>query len=552
MSAATVAIAPFDNLSGDPAQDYFARGIRRGRGDRALQVRHAGSPASARSRRRCSGTRRRSRPPGFRPTTSSTAASATPATPSGSTCNSSKRPTAGNSGPIGTTPLPPTCTRCRTPSPRASRERWPSQIDEARLGLARRAPLASLEVYDCWLRGLECLRKGRSRRMPKRAASSSGRWRSIRRTRGRTQACRCRTSTNGVARPGQMGREGTTRPRIRAARAVARRDRCDGAGRARAGSSSIGDVRRSGSPLERALLLNPNDTDVLVHAGLCQAYLGDPEAALATATKAMRLNPAFPPWYAAPAGLSLFLLGRDRECLELCAARRPRMFVDVAAFAAASCALTGDMEPARSVTFSSFWTTSRNASVSDAQPSPASRCAGCCTSTRSSVPRTANAWRVACALAGLDADPDEGRPEAVARPVAPDASPATFRRDGPLWTMAFGGVSVRLTHQKGFLDLAQLLARPGTEMHCLELADRPGGDRRRRAGARRSRAPRAQGACARSPAGDRRSRRRARPGPGRSAPGRSSIRIVEHLSERSGSAAAQGSWAARPSARGRP
>ncbi len=95
--------------------------------------------------------------------------------------------------------------------------------------------------------------------------------------------------------------------------------------------------------LERALLLNPNDTEVLVHAGLCQAYMGAPEAALDTAQKAMRLNPAFPPWYAAPAGLSLFLLGRDRECLEMCAAAPTRMFVDIAAFAAASCALTGDM-----------------------------------------------------------------------------------------------------------------------------------------------------------------------------------------------------------------
>ena len=45
--------------------------------------------------------------------------------------------------------------------------------------------------------------------------------------------------------------------------------------------------------------------------------------------------------------------------------------------------------------------------------------------------------------------------------------------------LAFGGLSVQLTHQKGFADLAQLLGRPGTELHCLELADRPaetGGD----------------------------------------------------------------------------
>lgn len=39
--------------------------------------------------------------------------------------------------------------------------------------------------------------------------------------------------------------------------------------------------------------------------------------------------------------------------------------------------------------------------------------------------------------------------------------------------MAFAGLSVQLTHQKGFVDLAQLLARPGGELHCLELADRP-------------------------------------------------------------------------------
>jgi len=34
------------------------------------------------------------------------------------------------------------------------------RVDEACLDVARRAPLASLDVYDCWLRGLECIRKG--------------------------------------------------------------------------------------------------------------------------------------------------------------------------------------------------------------------------------------------------------------------------------------------------------------------------------------------------------------------------------------------------------
>jgi hypothetical protein len=83
------------------------------------------------------------------------------------------------------------------------------------------------------------------------------------------------------------------------------------------------------------------------------------------------------------------------------------------------------------------------------------------------------------ALAGLEADPDDGRAEAVARPVVPEVTSATYRRDGSVWTLAFGGLSVQLSHQKGFLDLVQLMARPGIELHCLELADRPaetGGD----------------------------------------------------------------------------
>jgi hypothetical protein len=37
----------------------------------------------------------------------------------------------------------------------------------------------------------------------------------------------------------------------------------------------------------------------------------------------------------------------------------------------------------------------------------------------------------------------------------------------------FDGQSVQLTHQKGFADIARLLERPGVELHCLELADRP-------------------------------------------------------------------------------
>ena len=34
------------------------------------------------------------------------------------------------------------------------------RVDDRRLAAARRRPLSSLETYECWLRGLECLRTG--------------------------------------------------------------------------------------------------------------------------------------------------------------------------------------------------------------------------------------------------------------------------------------------------------------------------------------------------------------------------------------------------------
>jgi hypothetical protein len=153
------------------------------------------------------------------------------------------------------------------------------------------------------------------------------------------------------------------------------------------------------------------------------------------------------------------------------------MFVDVAAFAAAACALTGDMTGARHhlqqflVDFQE-----RIGFGRAAEPGEPLRWL----LHVNPFKRAEDGDRLARGLnlAGLDADPDEGRPEAVAHPET-EVTSATFRREGSLWTLAFGGLSVRLTHQKGFRDLAQLLARPGTELHCLELADRPfetGGD----------------------------------------------------------------------------
>lgn len=55
-------------------------------------------------------------------------------------------------------------------------------------------------------------------------------------------------------------------------------------------------------------------------------------------------------------------------------------------------------------------------------------------------------------------------------PAPPGPSTGVFRREGDYWTIAFERESVRMKHSKGLGYLARLLARPGAEVHALDLA----------------------------------------------------------------------------------
>ena len=85
-------------------------------------------------------------------------------------------------------------------------------------------------------------------------------------------------------------------------------------------------------------------------------------------------------------------------------------------------------------------------------------------------------------LAALGGDAEQtpaGAPAADPRDAAPppagDAAgtrppeAATFRREGELWLLTFGGETVHMPDLKGLHDLARLLASPGEEIHALDL-----------------------------------------------------------------------------------
>jgi tetratricopeptide (TPR) repeat protein len=51
---------------------------------------------------------------------------------------------------------------------------------------------------------------------------------------------------------------------------------------------------------ERAIALNPNDPEVLVHSGMRLTFIGEWERGVALVTKAIALNPEHPQWYLDP------------------------------------------------------------------------------------------------------------------------------------------------------------------------------------------------------------------------------------------------------------
>ena len=470
----TIAIAPFDNLSGDPRQDYFAQGFVE---DVATELSRFGTLEVLHPRAFAAGQLTGAAPP------------------ASYVVHGSVR-LAGDAVRVAV----------QLVEPGQGRQLWAERydataaelhdvqdaicariartlaehVDEARLHVARRAPLASLEVYDCWLRGLDCLRLGtveadaKARLFFERALEIDANY-------ARAYAGLSLSHFNEWSCQAWEKWDEKERFAYDFARRACSLDENDAMVQVVLGRILVYRRRydEAAHHVERALQLNPNDTDVLVHAGLCQAYLGEHEAALASAKKAMRLHPSGPPWYLlAPVGLALFCLGRDRECLDACRGAHATLVVDGAAFAAASAAFTGDLPTAAhflSVFLDQFQ--DRVGFGRRAEPGEALRWILHINPLR----RREDASRIAegLRLAGLEADPDEGRPEAVARPTPRESPPAVLRREGERWTAAFDGSVVQITHQKGYLDLVQLLGRPGAEVHCLELANRPaetGGD----------------------------------------------------------------------------
>ncbi|HVJ93370.1 MAG TPA: hypothetical protein VM580_26395, partial [Labilithrix sp.] len=350
------------------------------------------------------------------------------------------------------------------------------EVDQERLERARRKPLASLEIYDCWLRGLDCLRRGsveddeQARAFFERALTLDPHF-------ARAHVGLSLSHFNEWSCQAWELWDQTERLAFEHARRALALDSRDGLVQLVLGRILVyrREYEAAARHVDIATELTPNDPEVLAHAALCRAYLGDSASALALATKASRLRVVPPDWYAVCAAIPLLLLGRYAELREVLGST-PRATVDTPAYLAAAYALSGDMDRARehlAMFLDDF--VEKITFGRPAEPGEPLRWLLHVNPFRR--PEDVEHVTRGLRLAGLSADPDEGR-RAVSRSTPP-AAPAVFRKDGELWTLTFDGLTVQLTEAKGFYDLVELLGRAESEVHCLDLAGRalePKGD----------------------------------------------------------------------------
>jgi len=221
------------------------------------------------------------------------------------------------------------------------------RIDDAVLARARHAPNESLKAYDLWLRGQDLLRLGtveaddQARALFEQTLAIDPHY-------ARAYVGLSMSHFNEWSCQAWERWDEKEKAAYETARRAIELD--DGDPMAHAILGKILLYRRQFAEAERhmekALALNPNDTEVMALIGLSWAYIGRAEEGVALTQRAIRLNPYHPDWYVGSLAFAQFFARRLNEALETAGAA-PMAYVDQPALMASGFAHAGMLEQAR-------------------------------------------------------------------------------------------------------------------------------------------------------------------------------------------------------------
>jgi TolB-like protein/tetratricopeptide (TPR) repeat protein len=348
------------------------------------------------------------------------------------------------------------------------------QVDEARLKDARGRLFDDLPAYECWLRGMDCLKRGslegdeESREYFKQSLQIDPNY-------ARAYAGLSLSHFNEwTCRAWHLWDENEHNAYDYATKAVQIDDRD---AMVQSVLARVCRFRRQHAEAdqhaERALMLNSNDPHVLIQVSIVELFGGNPERGLELALRAIDLNPLHGDWYHGIAGWNLFFMKRYDDAFPLFE-RAGDAITDFAAYRAACAVVAGDLPGARS-DYEAFQQQYRQRISFGREP----------------VPGEALTWAVQvepfrraedsrhmpdilrdASLAEIDVEQAiQSRPKQMVHPAA-ISSPGgnKFRCESGVWSVAYDGSGARLVELKGFHDIARLLSQPDQPLHCLELS----------------------------------------------------------------------------------
>ncbi len=221
------------------------------------------------------------------------------------------------------------------------------------------------------------------------------------------------------------------------------------------------EFERAEAHLDRSLALNANDADAVVQLAMFFAYLGRAPDARRTYERASWLNPRPPTWYHAYGGVVALASGRFDDALRELRRAPIDTMVDLAANRAVARCETGDAAEGRAdieiflQQFATKITPERTPERGEALRWLAH----------------VNPYRDPSDLARLIDGVKRAGLDGQVRPPPIDAAPqlCAFHKLGSLWQLSYEGNDAHLSHAKGLSDIARLLAQPGQEIHCTEL-----------------------------------------------------------------------------------
>jgi TolB-like protein len=342
------------------------------------------------------------------------------------------------------------------------------RIDQRVLVASRRRQIPQLAAYECWLRGMECLQRGtvesddEARAFFEQALAVDPQY-------ARAQAGLSLSHFNEWSCQAWDCWEAKERAAYECARQAEALDPDDAV--VQTILAKIEQYRRQHDHAEaryrRALQLAPNDAFVAIQLAVGLALLGEATLADECGQRALTLNPLCPPWWFYYAAVPAFVQ-RDYERAVAIGSRTPTIVTDGPAYLAAACARLGQHDHAERHA-AEFRKVFAERITPGRAPEPGEMLRWLVHVNPFRREKDVEHFTDALRLAGL-----AGEKLAPAVPATvPWPLGNTFRKEGALWMVCFAHEVAHVPEVRGFLDIAQLLARPSEELHCTTLSGQP-------------------------------------------------------------------------------